>query len=124
MIPLSALAPIQDAVTALASAFASLTATPAPAPVALSAAGTDAARSVESESPVTSDLDVLRTDLASLRTELANANDRIRQLEAEPAGSQPPVIERVETNLTEELKKLSPHERLLIGLQAAQAANQ
>lgn len=121
------LTPIADAVAALASAVAALTATAAPASETPEVEEpTDAARSVESESPVAGndDMAVLRAAVESLRTELAQANDRIRQLEAEPAGDEPGVIERVaEPNLAEELAKLDPHTRLVIGLQAAKAAN-
>lgn len=123
----SALQPVADAVAALASAVSTLMATPVPATVAVARSDTnDAARSVPSESPVAGndEVAVLRTAFESLRTELAQANDRIRQLEAEPAGNQPQVIERSEPNVKDELGKLSPHERLLLGLQAAKAANQ
>lgn len=125
-VAVSALQPIFDAANALATAIAALTAPAqlAPAPVAAErSAANDAARSVESESPVVADneMPALRSALESLRTELAQANDRIRQLEQEPAGNQPPVVERAETNLQEELAKLDPHQRLLIGLQARQA---
>lgn len=129
-IEVTALQPIADAVTALASAMGNLMAiptTPAVAPVvARSEASDDAARSVESESPVTGndEVAVLRTAIESLQTELAKANDRIAQLEAEPAGTAPDVIERSEsTVLRDELSKLDPHQRLLVGLQAAKAAN-
>lgn len=120
----SALQPIADAVAALASAVSTLMANQTPAPVAVtrSVDSTDAAPSVESESPVAeNDSEVMRA-IESLRTELAAANDRIRQLEAEPAGNEPGVINRSETNLHEELGKLDPHSRLLLGLEAAKAA--
>jgi len=123
----TALQPVADAITALASAVSTLMATPVPATVAVARSDTnDAARSVPSESPVAGndEVAVLRTAFESLRTELAQANDRIRQLEAEPAGNQPQVIERTETNVKDELSKMTPHERLLLGLQAAKAANQ
>lgn len=123
----SEFAPIAEAVAALATAVAALTAT---APEAEAEAPveepTDAARSA-SESPVAEndDLVVLRGAIESLRTELASANDRIRQLEAEPAGNEPGVIERsAEPDLQEELARLDPHTRLVIGLQARRAANQ
>ncbi len=124
MIEATALAPVADAVAALSAAVAALTLPAQPVSLTLSAAPNDAARSVQSESPVTEndDLAVLRTGLESLQTELATANDRIRQLESEPAGSQPEVIERDGGALRDELGKLSPHERLLLGLQAARAA--
>lgn len=121
-----ALQPIADAVAALASAVSQLMANQAPAPVVVtrSAESNDAAPSVESESPVAEndEFTVLRAEFESLRTELATANDRIRQLEAEPAGNEPGVINRSETTVRDELAKLDPHARLLIGLEAAKAA--
>lgn len=119
------LAPIADAVATLASAVAALTATPASAGGDPAPEPTDAARSVESESPVAEndEMVVMRAAIETLRTELAQANDRIRQLEAEPAGDEPGVIERTaETDLREELAALDPHTRLVLGLQAAKAA--
>lgn len=129
MIEATALAPVAEAAQALVTALAALTAPAAAdeAPAAEAAEPTDAARSVESESPVVAgndELAVLRSAVESLRTELASANDRIRQLEAEPAGDQPDVIQRTEPDLMEELGKLDPHVRLVAGLQAAKAANQ
>lgn len=123
-IEVSALQPIQDAVAALASAISAVLApTPAPATatVQLSDGANDAAPSVESESPVAeNDLSALRSAVESLQAELATANDRIKQLEEEPAGNQPPVIERSETDLRGEISKLPAHERLLLGLRALQ----
>lgn len=127
-IEVTALQPVADAVAALASAVGNLMAIPALAPapvVARSESTDDAARSVESESPVAGndEVAVLRTAIESLRTELATANDRIAQLEAEPAGDTPEVIERSEsTVIREELSKLTPHQRLVIGLEAANKA--
>lgn len=121
----SALQPVADAVAALASAVSMLMATPVPATAVARSDTNDAARSVPSESPVTGndEIAVLRTQFESLRTELATANDRIRQLEAEPAGDTPEVIQRnQEDDLRAELLKLDPHSRLRLGLEAAKAA--
>lgn len=114
MIPASALTPIADAVASLANAFNKLMPTAQP----------DAARSLTSEPPVAGndEMVVLRTAVDSLRTDLASANARIKQLENEPEGNQPPVLERSETNVFDELAKLPPHQRLLIGLEAAKTA--
>ena len=123
----TAIAPVAEAAAALASALAALV---APAPAAEEETPTavepeDAARSVESESPVAENDDVaaLRAAYESLRTELERANDRIRQLEDEPSGDAPGVIERSEPDLKSELAKLTPHERIRIGLEALRAAN-
>lgn len=125
-IEVTALQPIAEAAAALASAVSTLMANQTPAPVAVtrSAEPNDAAPSVESESPVAEDdaITVLRAEFESLRSELAAANDRIRQLEAEPAGNEPGVIHRSEPNVKDELAKLDPHARLLLGLEAAKAA--
>lgn len=123
-IEVSALQPIHDAITALATAFAGVM-TPATGTVAVTlSAANDAARSVESESPApeNEEMTALRAAVESLRTELATANDRIAQLEDQPEGSKPPVIERSAEDLKEELNKLPAHERLVLGLQAARAA--